>query len=355
MANPEFSRLAELKTVLVDGAPDVQSLAIAADHEPFALPLQEGSGAFWQRLRITLYGFIYAIGDEKETDEPEFITLASVDRLTVPHHTPDVVEPPEVAAWLAQYPRTPVVEHHYLNDGAEHAVAVSCAAFDSDQDSAWESFVKALQLDIRNVGGATISRFAPGLVSPGHLLDFLGAKLGGLLTDSSEVIGSEKVIIDRSERWERPPHMTRWRGGKWAVFHRRDQQAWYLTLWTAELDAGPNATRTAVPPPQPPALQPPAPLPPPPPSREHERKLKPEFARQYLSSSPLDVAALRVLRGDSAEEVGEALGIAPARIGRHLRWLETDTAGSFDLRIRAALIEEVETLRRRVDERGQRD
>jgi len=291
-------------------------------------PIASDSDKFWRSIRIQLYGFMYKVGDEKDTDEPEFITTSQRDKdIKVVHVPQGKAEPPEVKALQKRYPRKPVLVYNALDDTNTHEIAVSCAAFDSDADSGWQRFVDALGEDLDNVGSTLIDTITPGLISPGGLLDFIGDKLKSLLTDDPEVIGSEEIITDVRHEWKRPADKISWSAYKWVVFRRDNQEAWYLTLWRIDLDSRPieyTLASTRIP---------------------GDSSIGINDVAVAMRPDRHAAAAVRLLSGDQPDAVASTFNLSPAELQVALRQFLATDLDTLNERIRGAMLSELVSLR----------
>lgn len=333
MPIPDLQDLPNLKQEILSAVPDAAATQITPENQPFPLPIQEGSGHIWRSIRVMLYAFAYSIGDEEDTDEPEFIAVAKRDSEMRAAHIPGVADPPEVEAHRVELYRhlPPVLRFGHLGDRNQHQIVVSCTAFDSDTDSAWERFVEALGQDLRDVGSTAIDGIMPGRLAPGQLLQFLTGHLQEFLVDSPEVIGGDQMILDRTCVWERAQNVTAWTGYKWVLFSRRNQPAYYLTLWRVDLSGLETELAYLTPSPG-----------------GEESAIRLASAQIGLAPRPMDAAALRVLEGEDAGSVASAMGVDR----RMLNVAVTSALASksqLDFSVRAGILSELASLRSKAD------
>jgi hypothetical protein len=349
MPTPLICDVASLKATLKKDIIRAQDI-VFDENTTVEYPLATEGDAYWHSLQVSLVGYIYCQGDEGDPDdlddgdEPEFVIAASMDGQTRVRHYPSSKDVPELLPFVARrFPPVPVLTYNGLGDKQEHALWVSASAFDSDEDSAWEKLVKALRLDLEDVGQTAIEAAQlGGYNTPGAVLGLLASQLGAVLTDDPELIGSDAIITQQPRVfWKRPMDKTRWLAYKWVVFQRPGKEPWYLSLWQVYLtadavDLGFSGMSR---------------------STEHAMVSPPAWAgegTEYASAhllrpKPIDHALVGLLRGESFSAAAKKHEIPTQELKENL--VEALNGKDYDLlrRVVGALSGEIAELRQKVE------
>jgi len=299
--------------------------------ESVNFPIDSKSNEFWRSIKIDLYGYIYKVGDEanaddgdtNDGDEPEFISISRRDSDTKIVHTPEgTLDPPKLKPLVKKIPVRTIQAFNALDDGKSHEITVTCSAFDSDSNSAWEAVVDAAGKDLKTIGASTLDN-ASGFVTPGKLADFIGTELAEGLTDSPEMIGGEEVVVDKSTIWGRPKDLSEWSCYKWVVFRRDNQDAYYLVLFRISLSAIPV---------------------------DWTLSYASIFDEVPFGSTELATAVLRVKSGETIESVTENLGVDANQIQLAMIQLYSADNSTLNTVSRNAFSAEINSLRKQVSQ-----
>lgn len=299
-----------------------------AEEETVVLP-QAGGKQYWRSLRVKLLAYAYGKGDEDDEDEPEFIIAASSDGAHDLVHEPTVADPPEVGKNVRVLPDRRVLLHQSLDDEQVHEFFVICSAFDSDSDTAWHGVVQGLQTDLRNVGSAAIgSSMLAGFQSPTALMNFVIQHAGDAATDDPEQIGGQEVVLDLRQEFRRPADMFSWTAHKWTLFSKGADDPWYLALWRIELDARAGALSRA-------SLD------------REDRATDVGRLRDALHVPRTELAAVRMLQGETGEQVAAALDLSKAQVSKALAAFMDRDSDEIAHRLTAVALEELKLLRKK--------
>jgi hypothetical protein len=323
---PTTSQIKELKDIVKRGFREPDKWF--DEEQAVAVPIGN-SDKYWRSIRVQLLAYAYGLGDEDDEDEPEFIVAASIDGANDLVHEPQSADPPEVGKKFRVIAHRRVLLHQSLDDQKPHEFFVSAAAFDSDSDTAWAGVVEALRVDLKTVGSAAIgSSMLAGFRSPSALMDFVLQHAGDAATDDPEAIGSQEVVLDVRQEFRRPPEMLSWTGHKWTLFSSGADDPWYLALWRIELDSRAGALAML---------------------NAGDRATDVAKLSGSLQVTPMELAAARVLMGESREKVGKAFELKPAQLTAAVRDFVDRDSEEIDRRLVAVALAEQRELRKRFD------
>jgi hypothetical protein len=188
--------------------------------------------------------------DTPRPDEPEFVGLSKTPDGTLPVRVPDVFEPPSVDNNVPKFAGTKTLAFGALDRMVPSRIGLVMTAYDSDSNSAWEGFVKALGGDIKAIGNAGLAAL-PGLqqfAAPGAALAGITALVEKGLVNVPDRVSEDVPILDTVFEipWFRKKGSpSTWRARKWVYFSLDAKPAWYLAQYFIELSIEPRSYNLA--------------------------------------------------------------------------------------------------------------
>lgn len=270
---------------------------------------QNKTPAKWSSIGVRLYNF--AIGEQTPpVDEPDDVQYVGMCLCPAPFssRTDEFEDTPKADGLTIRWNCG-----HYGGLYAREPVyfAVDAGAFEVDTTPVWEGLVKALGSDIDSVGQVAklFTNSLPGLgafQTPGAAINAVSrvVKKGLGSLDDDDFVGDVTIIDTLApSHWYRKIDQETWLARKWVVHTQRNNTAWYLSQWFIKLSIWPLDQEFA-------ASQPPP--------KSKTLGVLQDFAGGFHPDAAMDIAALRVLRGEKIGVVAEAMHLKPTNINAAL-------------------------------------